>query len=59
MHLWHPPAPRNDRWIGNGHNWALCMRYAATRHDPAAMLALIAEAHRMLQHRTYEAGGLS
>lgn len=44
IHLWHPPAAREDRRQGNPANWALLRRYTAARLDPVAMRALIEEA---------------
>lgn len=44
FHLWHPPAPRLNRHVGNPHSWALHVRYAyAAKAGASAMRVLIDE----------------
>jgi hypothetical protein len=43
LHLWHPPQERMRRRRGSPESWALRIRYADSRDDPAAMAALIEE----------------
>jgi hypothetical protein len=43
IHLWHPPAPRINRFIGNKENAALRKRYVRAIQKPKQMRALLAE----------------
>lgn len=45
IHLFHPPQPRAKRSRGSLASWELRKRYARALNDPAAMTALIQEAH--------------
>jgi hypothetical protein len=43
IHLWHPPQPRINRFIGNKENAALRKRYVRAHRHPDQMRALLAE----------------
>lgn len=49
LHLWHPPQPRITRTRGSMDGWRLRRRYLKARSDPAAMRALLEEAHLALR----------
>lgn len=49
VHLWHPPASRQDRVIGSMEGWRLQRRYTKARWQPEAMAALLSEAQALLE----------
>jgi hypothetical protein len=45
-HLWHPPQPRMNRFVGSRESHNLAHRYRRAAHDPAAMRFLLSEVTR-------------
>ncbi len=51
-HLWHPPADRANRMVGNDEGQALFGRYRLGRRDPSAVAAVVNEARVILEGGT-------